>query len=248
MLASVLALTGAGAVVLLVLFTTRRPEVVLASRSQRLARWQTQHHAPGIDPEANPFVRGFLRVADFGARPLARRGVAPNALTLLAVWGALWVPVLARARHLWPLLGAVVVVLSALADGLDGSVAAMTDRSTQLGFVLDSVADRIADSAFTVALVLAGAKGWWGGAAGVSMGLLEYTRARASAGGFREVGVITVGERPTRIVAATIGLGACGLAPHSTRFIATGTLVVITVTSLIGLAQLAAVLARRLDR
>ena len=210
-----------------------------------MARWQQQHRAPDVDPSAQLWVRGFLRWTDAVARPLARCGILPNAATALALWLALWVPLLAEARGRWPLIGAAGVMISALADGIDGSIAALTNRSSPFGFVLDSVADRLADAAFVIALVLVGGHGGWGATAGGAVAIFEYTRARAAAAGYVGVGVLTIGERPTRIVAAVIGLLACGAAPRSAAFIATGTLVIVAGTSVVGLVQLAVVLVRR---
>ena len=41
--------------------------------------------------------------------------------------------------------------------------------------------------------------------------LQEYVRARAAAGGMTEVGVVTVWERPTRVIVTAAFLGARGL-------------------------------------
>ena len=243
--AAAITLGGVGVVLFGIAWATRAPPVALATAEVRLARWQAQHRAHDVDPSTQPFVGGFLRVADALARPLARIGILPNAVTALTMWLALWVPVLAAPQRHWPLAAAAAILISALGDGLDGSIAALTDRSTAFGFVLDSVADRVADAAFVVALVLAGGIDWWGATAGATVGLFEYTRARASVAGYSGVGVVTVGERPTRVVAAVIGMLACGTAPRSAEFIGTATLVMVTAASLIGLVQLGVVLIRR---
>ena len=108
------------------------------------------------------------------------------------------------------LLAAVLVVLSGLADSLDGAVAVMTGRSSRWGALLDSVVDRISDGLYLLAFWLVGAPVWLCVAAGCAVFLLEYARARAGAVGLEDVGVITVGERPTRIIGTAMFLLGAG--------------------------------------
>jgi phosphatidylglycerophosphate synthase len=132
----------------------------------------------------------------------------------------------------WLLAAALVVVLSALLDNLDGAVAVLAGRATRWGYVLDSVTDRCSDLLYVTALGLAGAPLWVCVAGGALALRQEYARARAAAGGMSEVGVVTVWERPTRVIVtaaflasaaalgdpwaslgawAWVGLGAVGL-------------------------------------
>lgn len=106
------------------------------------------------------------------------------------------------------LLAAVLVLVAALADGLDGAVAVVSGRVTRIGFVYDSVADRLGEAAWLGAFWLAGAPGWLVTLAGAASWLHEYVRARAVAAGMSEIGVVTVGERPTRALVAGLGLAA----------------------------------------
>ena len=110
--------------------------------------------------------------------------------------------------------GAVLVLLAGLADTLDGAVAVLSGRTTRLGYVLDSVADRVGEAAWLTAFWLAGAPGWLVVAAGAVSWLHEYARARATAAGMREIGVVTVGERPTRVSIAISGLLLAGVFGH----------------------------------
>jgi phosphatidylglycerophosphate synthase len=97
-------------------------------------------------------------------------------------------------------LAALAVLLSGLLDGLDGALAVLSGRATRWGYVLDSVADRLADAAFLVSLYLLGAPAWVCVPAGTLTFLQEYARARAGAAGMSEIGVVTVWERPTRVI------------------------------------------------
>ena len=79
------------------------------------------------------------------------------------------------------------------------------------GAVLDAVADRLGDLAFVGTLLLAGAHPAACAAGAALMLLQEYLRARAAAAGMAEVGVVTVWERPTRIVVTAAFLAVGGL-------------------------------------
>jgi phosphatidylglycerophosphate synthase len=209
---------------------SRTRRVGLPSREEYLDGWQRLHG--GYDPRANALVRGWLTGSYAVARPVAAAGVPPDAVTGVGVMvaaAALW-PAAAGGR--WLLLSAAVVVLAGLLDTVDGSVAVLTGRATAWGAVLDAVADRIGDLAFLLTLLLAGAHPAVCAAGAALMLLQEYLRARATAAGMADVGVVTVWERPTRIVvtaaflasaaflgdpwpdlgaAAWVGLGAVGL-------------------------------------
>ena len=241
----VLAATGVG-LVLLTAATTRRPTGPLPSLDGYFARWQVQHRAPNVDPRQLLFVRQVLTLAYRLARPLARVGCSPDALTLWGVWLAGAVLVAADGGGRWVIVAAVLAIVSAMTDAVDGAVAALTDRATRYGFVLDSVVDRLSDVAFVLALLAAGGEPEAAGAAGVALFVLEYTRARAGSAGLGEVGVITVGERPTRVVITVLSLLAAGVHPASRRSFAGAGLWGTAGVCAVGLAQLAVDLRRRL--
>lgn len=157
-------------------------------------------------------VGGWIRLAAAVARPLARAGVSPNMVTVAALVAAVVaVPLAAISGWAGPAAACAAVILSGLLDSLDGAVAVQAGLTTKVGFLLDSVLDRVADAAFPVALavvvgggetatrlaVSATAVCWW----------LEYVRARGSLAGVSGKPVITPGERPTRIILTAVGLG-----------------------------------------
>jgi CDP-diacylglycerol--glycerol-3-phosphate 3-phosphatidyltransferase len=190
-------------------------------------------------------VLGWLRLVHRVAAPLARARVRPSALSVLGgvLAGLAVVPAL-YARPL-PVLAAVLLLLGAFVDGLDGAVAVLRRRVTQFGGVLDSVVDRFADVAAASAIVLAGGRAWFGVAAVGSVVLLEYTRARAAAVGFAEIGVVTVGERPIRVAVAAVALVVVSAVP---RWLvgpaADGALLLLAALGLAGFLQFAVAFAR----
>jgi len=175
-----------------------RPEPFGAplSRTDYFQQWSQLHG--GVDPETRRLVSMWLTLMYSLARPLVRIGWSPNAVTTLGLFVA--VVALGAATQKWWWLAAALIVVSGLFDGLDGAVAVMTGRTSAWGYVWDSLADRFADVALLLVLWLLGAPAWMCVVIGVTTFALEYTRARASAAGMSEVGVISVWERPTRVI------------------------------------------------
>jgi phosphatidylglycerophosphate synthase len=212
-------------------------------RDEYFRAWAVTHG--GYDPAAGgALVRRWLGLTYRLARPFARAGTPPAVLTVAsATLPALGLaPAAAGGR--WPLLAAFVVVASALLDNLDGAVAILRAKVSATGFVLDSVADRVGDALYLVTLWLLGAPGWLAVAAGGLSVLLEYTRARAGNAGFGEIGVVTVGERPTRVILTVVGLLVAGLLPMARAWAATAATAGVLVAAGIGLGQLTVVLRR----
>jgi CDP-diacylglycerol--glycerol-3-phosphate 3-phosphatidyltransferase len=218
--------------------------VPLPSYDGYLDRWSALHG--GYDARSSRLVGGWLRLAYSAARPFAAAGLSPNAVTVLAlVVSAAVVPV-AAAGGRWPLLAAAAAVAAGLLDNVDGTVAVLTERVTRVGYVLDSACDRLADAAYLLALWRLGAPAGLSVAAGAALGLLEYVRARAGNAGLGEIGVVTVGERPTRIVVAAVALLCAGLYPAA-AVLAAGLGAAATFgVSGVGLVQLALVVRRLL--
>ncbi|GGQ52337.1 CDP-alcohol phosphatidyltransferase family protein [Couchioplanes azureus] len=210
---------------------------------QYAAAWSALHG--GFDPRtATPVVRGWIRLAYRGGGLLASLGVGPAAVTLAGLLLCAGVPFVP------PLAGALLVLLAGIADALDGAVAVVAGRATRLGFVYDSVADRLGELAWLAAFWVAGAPGWLV-VTGLALSWLhEYVRARAAAGGMQGVGVVTVGERPSRVSVAAAGLAVAGVAglvqPGWDRPGATLAVTVWSVLSVIGFGQLLAAVRRAL--
>lgn len=193
-------------------------------------------------------VGWWLGVAYRPARRLAALGVGPDAVTVAGLLAALAATAPAAAGGRWPLLAAVGVAASGVLDTLDGAIALLAARATRRGFVLDSACDRIADAGYAVALWLAGAPGWLAVTGGALAWWQEYVRARAAVAGVREIGVVTVAERPTRVIVTAMFLLGCGLYPGVATAWATAGAAAWTTLGMAGVVQLGVAVARRLPR
>lgn len=155
------------------------------------------------------------RVIDPVARFLLKLGVSPDAITVLGTVG-----VCVGGLFFFPqgrlFAGVLVIMVFALSDMLDGSMARMSGRSGPWGAFLDSSLDRIADAAIFGGLVL-----WFLGDGDdttlgalalyclVGAALVSYVRARAEGLGLRAAGGIA--ERTERIVLVLTVTGLAGL-------------------------------------
>lgn len=91
-------------------------------------------------------VRGRVeRIVSPLGRGLARAGFTPTSLTLIGLTLTLAGAVLIALGRLWE--GATVAVVGSALDGLDGSVARATGSASVSGALVDSVADRIGETA-----------------------------------------------------------------------------------------------------
>lgn len=163
----------------------------------------------------NIFARASVsRVTDPVGAWLLRRGVSPNAVTIVGTVGTVAASVWFFPRdELFP--GTLVVTLFVLFDLLDGAVA-RAKGATQYGGVLDASCDRIADGALFAAIT------WWclvvaqnrpAGVAAliclVCAQVISYVKARAEANGLSADGGLA--ERAERFVLALLGTGLQGL-------------------------------------
>jgi CDP-diacylglycerol--glycerol-3-phosphate 3-phosphatidyltransferase len=218
--------------------------MAVPTRDEYFDRWAELHG--GYDPRGSFMVRTWLGLVHAVARPLVAMRIPPDAVTVLGLVVALAAVAIAAQGDRWPIVAAAVLVLSGLVDNLDGAVAVMTGRTTRWGYVLDSAVDRIADAAYVVAFFALGAPGWLCALAAFLMLLQEYIRARAGAAGMDEVGVVTVWERPTRVIATAMFLLGAGVYPSAGEGWATVGAWFWVGAGSVGLVQLTVVVRRRL--
>nr|WP_174268236.1 CDP-alcohol phosphatidyltransferase family protein [Nocardioides zeae] len=147
-----------------------------------------------------------------GARPLARWGVHPDAVTLAAALITATVPLLAALGGAWPLVAVVPMVVAAVLDGVDGALAARTGTDSAWGRVLDGAADRCADLLLLLTLVVLGAPWWAVAPVAAATLLLEQVRALGQAAGMTGPGAVTVWERPSRVIVVAFTAASCAAA------------------------------------
>lgn len=212
------------------------------TRPEYFDAWAELHG--GYDPRGSTLVRTWLSLAYVAARPLASLRVPPSMVTLLGVAVAAAAVGLGARGYVVAAAGAVA--LSGALDNLDGAVAVLTRRTSRWGFVLDSLADRVCDVLYLVALWLVGAPAWLCVLGGGLMGLQEYARARAGNVGMGEIGVVTVAERPTRVVVTAMFLLGAGLYAEQAATWATVGAWAWVALGVVGVVQLLVVVYRRL--
>ena len=240
----VLAVVGV-LLVVLALVTARRPEHEIPSCEEYFDEWSVLHG--GYDPRTgNPWLRGWLTMVYAIARPLARRGVQPDVLTISAIWlaGAVFVPAEIGGR--WAMLAGWVLVLSGLFDTLDGCVAVLEKRTTRWGYVLDSAVDRVNDVIYLAAVVSVGAPLELAIACGFGFFFMEYVRARAGNAGGDEVGRITLAERPQRVIFLSASIHFGGVFLDQRELVATTGMAVITAMTAFAIVQLLVTVRRQL--
>jgi CDP-diacylglycerol--glycerol-3-phosphate 3-phosphatidyltransferase len=214
----------------------------LPSREEYLREWSALHG----DASTGGLVGWWLGLTYRPARRLAVLGVSPDAVTAAGLVVALAAMAPAAAGGRWPVLAAVVVAVSGVLDNVDGAVALLAGRTSRRGFVLDSAGDRLADAAYVAALWLAGAPGPLAVAGGALAWWQEYVRARAAVAGMPEVGVVTVAERPTRVIVTAMFLLGAGLYPAAAPVWAAAGAAAWTTLGAVGVVQLGITVARRL--
>jgi CDP-diacylglycerol--glycerol-3-phosphate 3-phosphatidyltransferase len=164
-------------------------------RDEFFSIWSKLH----MGAEISGIVKGWLSISYAIARVLNFLRITPNVLTLGGI-------VFAAAALFYPtsIIALILLILSLICDGVDGSVAIVGRRQSQLGAVADSIADRITEALWFAALYQ------WGIPAEISLALFtlalvqEYARARMASLGFEEIGVVTIAERPVRASAIAI--------------------------------------------
>mgnify|MGYP006205831271 FL=1 len=158
------------------------------------------------DAKIAGIVKGWLSISFPVSKALAKIRVTPNALTILGlVFGIL---LYINSSAIWAPL---ILVISLICDGVDGSLAIITGKSSKWGALLDSVVDRLTEVFWILALYSLGVDSKILIAVLILASAQEYLRARAGGVGLTQVGVVTVAERPVRASFVFIALVAFNL-------------------------------------
>jgi CDP-diacylglycerol--glycerol-3-phosphate 3-phosphatidyltransferase len=153
--------------------------------------------------------------------------LTPDAITVVGLLLSAAVPVVVLFGGWWLLAAAGLVLASAVADSADGAVAILTGRTSRLGAFTDAMADRLSEAAWLLALWLAGVPGILVAVCGALSWLHEYARARAAAAGMSGVGVVTVAERPIRVILSAVALGLGAVASSVSDRLAAGVMTIV---------------------
>ncbi|MFG3498525.1 phosphatidylinositol phosphate synthase [Streptomyces sp. NPDC047928] len=165
----------------------------------------------------NKYARAFFtRVLTPFAAFLLRRGVSPDAVTLIGTAGVVAGALVffPRGEFFW---GTIVITLFVFSDLVDGNMARQAGVSSRWGAFLDSTLDRVADGA-----VFGGFALWYAGRGDdnvlcavaifclASGQVVSYTKARGESIGL-PVAVNGLVERAERLVVSLVAAGLAGL-------------------------------------
>lgn len=158
------------------------------------------------DAKVSGIVKGWLSISFTVSKALAKMRVTPNELTILGlVFGIL---LYMNSNAIWAPL---ILIISLICDGVDGSLAIITRQSSKWGALLDSVVDRLTEVFWVLALYSLGVDSKILITVLILASTQEYLRARAGGVGLKQVGVVTVAERPVRASFIFIALVAFNL-------------------------------------
>lgn len=165
----------------------------------------------------NKYARAFFtRVLTPFAAFLLRRGVSPDAVTLIGTAGVVAGALVffPRGEFFW---GTITITLFVFSDLVDGNMARQAGVSSRWGAFLDSTLDRVADAAIFGGLAL-----WYAGSGNdnalcavaifclASGQVVSYTKARGESIGL-PVAVNGLIERAERLVISLVAAGLAGL-------------------------------------
>jgi len=159
------------------------------TREQFNDRWSELHNSA----PTTGIVGGWLAISyRFGLLCTLLR-ITPNFLTIMGLVSAIGVAL--SPQSLWAI---ALIVISLFFDGIDGSVAIFQNQASHWGALLDSVVDRISEALWLYALYAIGVPVYLCIALWLVASIQEYMRARVSSLGVKDLGLVTITERPVR--------------------------------------------------
>ena len=161
------------------------------SRTEFNQRWSVLHG--GV--EIQGVIAGWLAISYYLARFLTFFRVSPNFVTFIGLVASLSLFQIDAV-----VIIALLILFSLICDGVDGSLAIYQNRTSRLGSLYDTLADRISEacwltiSAYLLVPVRYAIAIW------VLSATQEYARTRLASMGYSEIGVVTPTERPVRAI------------------------------------------------
>ena len=159
------------------------------NREEFFSTWSGLHGNAKI----SEIVKAWLSISYLIVKLISKVRITPNILTILGLFFGLLL--FLNANTFW---APGLLVLSLICDGIDGSLAILTKKSTKWGAILDSVVDRLTEIFWVLALYKIGADLKLLVLVLLTASLQEYVRARSAGLGVSEVGIVTFAERPVR--------------------------------------------------
>lgn len=170
---------------------------------------ESNSNTSATSPTLTDYARKWGRyIVEPIARALARLRIPPNVVTISGFVLNIGVGIVLALGHIrW---GGVCIILAAIFDALDGTLARIVGRTSRFGAFLDSTMDR-----FSEAVIFLGLLVWYTRlgarqeilliyATIVGSQMVSYTRARAEGLGLScKVGILT---RMERVIVLTAGL------------------------------------------
>ncbi|MEJ0014696.1 MAG: CDP-alcohol phosphatidyltransferase family protein [Actinomycetota bacterium] len=159
------------------------------NREEYFKTWSKLHGGAKV----TGIVKVWLRASFVLSKPFVRIKISPNWISLIGVIASIFTYTEARKDYCLALL-----ILALICDGIDGTIAILTDKATKRGAMVDAICDRVSEAFWAFAFYRLGAPAWLVGAAWVIAFTQEYSRARIAGLGEYRIDVVTVAERPVR--------------------------------------------------
>jgi phosphatidylglycerophosphate synthase len=138
-------------------------------------------------------VKAWLSISFIMARVLCKLKISAN---LLTISGLLFAALLYLfGKEVW---SPIFLVLSLMADGIDGSMAIISGKASKFGSLLDSVVDRISEVLWVLVLYKIGIDQEVLLFIIITAFIQEYLRSRSGGLGLTDIGIVTIAERPVR--------------------------------------------------
>lgn len=159
------------------------------SQAEFFKAWSKLHG----DAQIIGIVKLWLQISFTLVKPLSYLKITPNSLSISGLIFGIFLYL--NAQDSWAVL---LLIASLICDGIDGSLAIITNKASKWGAALDSILDRTTEVFWALAFISIGADERLVIPALVFASAQEYLRARAGGLGLTEVGVVSICERPVR--------------------------------------------------
>ena len=117
------------------------------NQSEFFAKWSKLHG----DATISGIVKGWLRISFILVRPIAKLKITPNMLSTFGLFFG--VLLFFNAENNWAIL---LLITSLICDGVDGSLAIVTNKESKWGAAVDSIFDRLTEVFWALTFIAIG--------------------------------------------------------------------------------------------